>query len=148
MRKLVTCLAAASLLAANTAFAGGLSDEVMEAPVVVEEPMMEPAGSSVSPTLIVVGILAALLLASSLSEDEDISSQASDMRLKENITHLGSGFNGLPIYSFSYIGQEGTYLGVMAQDVLAHTPEAVVIGEDGYMSVNYHMLGMGMVKLN
>ena len=148
MRKLTTLVAATSLLAATSAHAGGLANEIMEAPVMAEEPMMEPAGSSLSPTLIVVGILAALLLAASSSDDEYIPPETSDMRLKEDIVHLGTGFNGLPIYSFSYIGEEGTYLGVMAQDVLMHTPEAVTIGDDGYMRVNYGMLGMGMVQLN
>ena len=119
----------------------------MEAPVVVEE-TMEPAGSSLSPTLIVVGILAALLLAANSSDDEDIPPETSDMRLKEDIVHLGTGFNGLPIYSFSYIGEEGTYLGVMAQDVLMHTPEAVSIADNGFMQVDYDMLGMRMVQLN
>ncbi len=148
MRIMTTVIASAALLASTTAHAGGLSNEVMEAPVIVEEPMMEPE-SSINPVYIIVGILAALLLASSLSEDEtDNSLQASDERLKEDIVRLGTAFNGLPIYSFSYIGQEGTYLGVMAQDVLMHTPEAVAVGDDGYMRVNYGMLDMRMVPLN
>ncbi len=67
-----TLVAAATVAALSTsAFAGGMADEVMEAPVVVEEPMMEPAGSSLSPTLIVVGILAALLLAANLGGEEE-----------------------------------------------------------------------------
>lgn len=71
MRIVATLAAAATLAVSGAAVsAGGLADEVMEAPVAVEEPMMEPAGSSVSPTLIVIGILAALLLAASMDEDE------------------------------------------------------------------------------
>ena len=148
MRFITTVIASAALLAATTANAGGLSDEVMEAPVIVEEPMMEPE-SSINPVYIIVGILAALLLASSLSEDEPGNSlELSDERMKEDIVRLGTAFNGLPIYSFSYTGQDGTYLGVMAQDVLMHTPEAVTVGEDGYMRVNYGMLDMRMVQLN
>ena len=146
MRYLTTLVTSASLLATTTAYAGGMAEEVMEAPVVIAEPM-EPAGSSVSPTLIVVGILAALLLVANMDDDEDISDQASDVRLKEDIVRVGTAFNGLPIYTFSYKGQDGTYLGVMAQDVLMHTPEAVSVREDGYMTVNYTMLGMGMVQL-
>ncbi len=66
-------LAAAAAIAvlSTSAFAGGMADEVMEAPVVVEEPMMEPAGSSLSPTLIVIGILAALLLAANMGNDSN-----------------------------------------------------------------------------
>lgn len=139
-----------SAVATTSAFAGGMADEIMEAPVVVEEEMMAPAASSVSPTLIVVGILAALLLAASSSGDDggDELIAISDSQLKENITHVGTSFSGLPIYTFNYIDQEGLYLGVMAQDVLMHTPEAAILMDNGYYAVDYSMLGMGMVRLN
>lgn len=152
MRLLTMTAASTALLITTSAQAGGLSDQVMEAPVVVQEPMMEPAGSSINPAFIVVGILAALLLASSLEDDDDngtdLEDLASDINLKQDIFRVGTALNGLPIYSFGYIGQEGTYLGVMAQDVVSHTPEAVSVGEDGYMRVNYGMLGMRMVRLD
>jgi hypothetical protein len=69
--RIVTTLAAAASIAAlsTTAFAGGMADEVMEAPVVMEEPMAAPAASSISPTYIVVGVLAALLIAAAVAED-------------------------------------------------------------------------------
>ena len=59
--RFTTTLAAAAALAVSgvAATAGGMADEVMEAPVVMAEPMAEPAGSSV----IVLGVLAALLIA-------------------------------------------------------------------------------------
>ena len=63
----ITALAIASL--SSTAFAGGLSPEIMEAPVMVEE-VAEPA-SSVSPAIIVLGVLAALLIAAAVAEDDD-----------------------------------------------------------------------------
>ncbi|MFQ1702025.1 hypothetical protein ACJ5NV_15655 [Loktanella agnita] len=68
--RLTTTLAAAALsvsgLAAN---AGGLSPQVMEAPVVVvEEPA--PAGSSVNSTYIILGVLAALLIAAAVNADD------------------------------------------------------------------------------
>ena len=70
MRITKTIALTAVLAAAGTAgFAGGLDNMIMEAPVAVEEEMA-PAGSSLSPTLIVVGILAALLLAASSSDDD------------------------------------------------------------------------------
>ncbi|WP_019955430.1 hypothetical protein [Yoonia vestfoldensis] len=62
-----TAVAVAAL--STTAFAGGLSPEVMEAPVVMAEPA--PAGSSINPVFIVIGVLAALLIASSLDDDDD-----------------------------------------------------------------------------
>ncbi len=62
MRITTTVAAAASIAVLSTsAFAGGMSEEVMEAPVVMEEPMAEPAGSSTA-GIIVLGVLAAALL--------------------------------------------------------------------------------------
>ncbi|WP_322893877.1 MULTISPECIES: hypothetical protein [unclassified Yoonia] len=57
----VFATAAAVAVLSTSAFAGGLAPEVMEAPVVVAEPA--PAGSSINPAFIVVGVLAALLIA-------------------------------------------------------------------------------------
>ena len=57
------------------AFAGGLSDQIMEAPVAAEE-AMAPAGSSVDPTLIVLGILGLLLLGASMSDSGDSGSES------------------------------------------------------------------------
>ena len=152
MRYLTATLGAAAMVTTGTlAQAGGLGNEIMEAPVVVEEQVAPPAASSISPAFVVLGVLAALLLAANLQDDdddeEDIDFEVSDIRLKEDIVHVGTTFNGLPIYTFKYLGEPGTYMGVMAQDVLMHTPEAVSVAEDGYMRVNYTMLGIGMVEL-
>ena len=71
MRITTTLAAAASIAVLSTsAFAGGMSPEVMEAPVVMEEPMMAPAASSISPTYIVLGVLAALLIAAAVAEND------------------------------------------------------------------------------
>ena len=70
MRILTTVAATTAMFALTApAFAGGLSDQIMEAPVVVEEEMA-PAGSSVDPAWIVLGILGLLLLGASGSSDE------------------------------------------------------------------------------
>lgn len=71
MRLLTTLATAASIAAIATApMAGGLANEIMEAPVeVVDE--MAPAGPSINPTYIVLGVLAALLIANALSDDDD-----------------------------------------------------------------------------
>ncbi|MBR2655362.1 MAG: hypothetical protein IKD58_02535 [Loktanella sp.] len=62
MRILKTLTAAAALAAFTTAAsAGGMAPEVMEAPVAAPAPA--PAGSSINPAFIVVGVLAALLIA-------------------------------------------------------------------------------------
>ena len=62
-------VSAAFTALATTSIAGGLSDQIMEAPVVVEEPVVAPAGTSVSPALIVVGILGLLIIAGSSDSD-------------------------------------------------------------------------------
>ncbi len=72
----------------------------------------------------------------------------SDMRLKTDIMQIGTAENGLPIYSFRYLGHDALFSGVMAQDVLAHTPEAVITMPGGYYFVNYDMLGMRMERLD
>lgn len=68
---------------------------------------------------------------------------ASDIRLKENIVHVGFEKN-LPVYHFSYRDdpQHLTYRGVMAQDVIDVDPDAIVIDRDGYMSVDYNRIGI------
>jgi hypothetical protein len=72
----------------------------------------------------------------------------SDIRLKQNINHIGTLPNGLPFYSFEYIDAvkdhplagEGTHIGVMAQEVEAVYPYAVSTLDDGYKVVNYGLL--------
>ena len=60
----------------------------------------------------------------------------SDRRLKEDIRKVGETFDGQPIYSFKYKGEEKSQLGLMAQEVEKSHPEAV--GErDGYLTVDY-----------
>src|SRR5215471_12454930 len=49
----------------------------------------------------------------------------SDIRLKTDITRIGTGAHGLPIYTFRYVGESELYEGVMAQDVLPVMPTAV-----------------------
>jgi len=70
---------------------------------------------------------------------------ASDLRLKQNIEHVGEE-NGHNIYEFNYIPRmniEGRFRGVIAQEVMDIKPEAVVETSLGYM-VNYNMLGLEM----
>jgi len=68
----------------------------------------------------------------------------SDVRAKHAITHLGQLANGLGFYRFSYLGSDQAYVGVMAQEVEAVRPDAVVRGSDGYLRVDYDKLGFAM----
>jgi hypothetical protein len=69
--RLTTTLAAAAALAVSavSANAGGMSAPAMDAPVVMVEEPAPAAGSSISSTYIVVGIVAALVIAAVASED-------------------------------------------------------------------------------
>ena len=78
---------------------------------------------------------------------DDDSSSASDRRLKEDITEVGTTVYGLPLYHFRYRDCEGVYEGVMADDVVGVKPSAVSRGEDGFLRVNYRSLGIEMRRL-
>jgi hypothetical protein len=68
----------------------------------------------------------------------------SDIRVKHDIALLGRLDNGLGFYRFSYNGSDAAYVGVMAQEVEAVMPDAVVRGDDGYLRVFYERLGLRM----
>lgn len=76
----------------------------------------------------------------------DLSGLLSDSRAKENIVFVGTE-NGHKMYEFNYKGEPERYRGVMAQDVIDYAPEAVSVREDGYLQVNYEMLGVSMTTL-
>lgn len=71
----------------------------------------------------------------------------SDRRLKTDVRQVGITHNALPLYEFRYRGRPGVYRGVMAQDVLKHTPEAVVLQPSGYYAVDYGALGLTMERV-
>jgi hypothetical protein len=68
----------------------------------------------------------------------------SDIGAKHDIVLLGHLDNGLGFYRFSYNGSDKAYVGVMAQEVQAVMPNAVVRGSDGYLRVYYDQLGLRM----
>ena len=72
----------------------------------------------------------------------------SDVRLKTNVRQIGTAAHNLPLYIFNYVDEDGTYEGVMAQDVLHVMPAAVIVGGDGYYRVNYEMLGIEFRRLS
>ncbi len=72
----------------------------------------------------------------------------SDVRLKTDIERVGTAANGLPLYTFRYVGGDALYRGVMAQDVLRAFPEAVCAMPDGYLAVRYDMLGIEMPRVH
>ena len=73
----------------------------------------------------------------------------SDRRLKENIVMVGTSEKGINIYQFNYIGEEGLYEGVIAQELLNTDFEsAVIMGEDGMYSVDYNKIDVEFKKIN
>jgi len=62
----------------------------------------------------------------------------SDVRLKEDIKLVGETFDGQPIFSYRYKSGGPKVMGLMAQEVLKHKPEAVARDpESGMLGVNY-----------
>jgi hypothetical protein len=60
----------------------------------------------------------------------------SDERLKENIEPIGKTFDGMNIVKFNYKGDKQKQIGLIAQDVEKHHPEAVGLA-GGYKTVDY-----------
>jgi len=72
----------------------------------------------------------------------------SDIRLKRDIMLLGRLDDGLSLYSYRYLWSDTVYVGVMAQEVAEKTPGAVVMGDDGYLRVDYQKLGLRLRTLD
>lgn len=71
----------------------------------------------------------------------------SDSRLKEDIKSVGKTKSGINLYKWSWnniakklgIDNQPT-IGVIAQEVMLSHPQSVVVGDDGYLMVNYREL--------
>ncbi len=125
----------------SAALADGKGTPAIEPRVIIDDAASSSGnGNAVA---ITVMLLAAVLIATS-----DNSALVSDARLKTDIRPAGRAANGLPLYDFRYAGDTTTWRGVMAQDVLNHTPEAVITLDNGYHAVNYKMLGIEMTRVD
>jgi hypothetical protein len=69
----------------------------------------------------------------------------SDRRLKTGIARVATLPSGLGLYRFKYLWGHIEYVGVLAQEVLDVMPNAVVKGADGFLRVDYQMLGFQML---
>ncbi len=70
----------------------------------------------------------------------------SDERMKENIVHVRTRPDGLKIYRWNYVGENVTYLGVIAQEVLDVYPLAVS-HYGGFLAVDYDAIGEKMERV-
>jgi hypothetical protein len=68
--------------------------------------------------------------------------QPSDIELKHDVVRLGSLADGIGLYRFQYNWSDQVYVGVIAQEVAAVRPDAVLRGQDGYLRVDYARLGL------
>ncbi len=66
----------------------------------------------------------------------------SDIRLKRDIVRVGQLPNEISLYRFRYNWSDEEFVGVMAQEVRHIMPKAVIEGPDGYLRVNYGLLGL------
>jgi hypothetical protein len=136
--KSISMIALTASLVAGQVTAGALSDPVIEAPVIVED-----TSSSSSPILVPLLLLAVVAIAVSGGSSGGTAA-VSDARLKTDIVQVGHSAFDLPLYQFRYIGGSQTFEGVMAQDVGAIAPDAVVPFAYGFMGVDYGALGIEM----
>lgn len=74
---------------------------------------------------------------------------ASDRRLKKNVKRVGTDERtGLPLYEFQYRDGDGTtHVGVMADEVMAVRPDAVIRMPSGHLAVNYGALGIDLLTV-
>ncbi|MGH6956896.1 MAG: transferrin-binding protein-like solute binding protein [Caulobacteraceae bacterium] len=68
----------------------------------------------------------------------------SDRRLKRDVEPMTRLAGGLRLYRYRYLGGERTFVGVMAQDLLADAryADAVSRTDDGFLMVDYARLGL------
>ena len=74
------------------------------------------------------------------SNNGNLGNFFSDRRLKTDIRQVGTSRSDIAIYHFRYRGELQWYQGVIAQDLLATHPEAIVRAANGYLMVNYRLL--------
>lgn len=70
----------------------------------------------------------------------------SDSRLKKDIVKVGMLTDDIALYSFRYLWSDEVFVGVMAQDLLAVRPDAVVTSASGFYAVDYGALGTRMMR--
>lgn len=110
----------------------------------------------VAPVLRFYGAVAQMTQGASgpVGDGQGMNMAQSDLALKENIVRVGTHSSGFGLYLFEYKAEyrgqagHGRHFGVIAQEVEAVVPEAVVIHADGFRRVNYAMLGIRLPARN
>ncbi len=73
--------------------------------------------------------------------------EVSDRRLKRDIVKVSELEGGIGLYRYHYVWGGPEYVGVMAQELLAKKPDAVLIGSDGFYRVDYGKLGTHLMTM-
>jgi hypothetical protein len=72
----------------------------------------------------------------------------SDISYKENLNLIGQSPSGINIYQFNYIGEDGLYEGVIAQELLGTEYEpALSLNEDGKFLVDYNQIDVEFKRI-
>ena len=141
MKKTAISAVLALSLASSTTLAGSLTDPIVVPDVIVEDSAASSQGA-IAP-LILLGLFLAVTATGGGGGSES-AGNASDMRLKTGIVPVRMTEGGLTLYQFRYVGLPTVYEGVMAQEVLAHHPDALVPLPLGLLTVDYAKLGLEM----
>lgn len=144
MRRLLLSGTAVLALTAGLASAGGLAEPVMPAEEVAAETSASSGG-------VLIPLLLLLLVAAALSSGGGGGAaptfEASDRRLKTDVEWMGMQ-DGVAVYRWRYLDRPGRFEGVIAQEVLASHPQAVVPRHDGMLTVDYSRLAVAFRRLH
>jgi hypothetical protein len=146
MKKTLLLTTALTLGATSIAYAGGFAEPVSEPTVIEAETKASSSGGIIIPLVLLLVVAAAL--ASNGGGSAGVAVPISDIRLKEDITRVGTTHLGLPLYQFRYRGLPDLWEGVMAQDVEIMHPNAIKPLPYGYKAVDYAALGLTMRRVH
>jgi hypothetical protein len=145
MRRLLLSGTAVLALTAGFASAGGMAEPVMP-PAEIEAETAASSGGVLIPILLLLLVAAALSSGGSSGGTAPVF-EASDRRLKTDVEWVGMQ-QGVAVYQWRYLDRPGRYQGVMAQEVLASHPRAVVPRHDGMLTVDYSRLPVAFRRLH
>ena len=121
---------------------GGLRIYFGKSPTLIEKHRRDDPGNDLVDNLFSIQQFANSLDQQNKSASGSSVYMASDIRLKRDIVLLARLDDGIGLYRYRYLWNDTLYVGVMAQEVLAIAPQAVRMGEDGYLRVDYNQLGL------
>jgi hypothetical protein len=117
-------------------------------PAVVEAATSSSSGGLIVPLLLILLIAAAASGGGGGAAASAPAAAVSDRRVKTDITWVGLTAESIPVYRYRYVGLSTRFEGVMAQDVMARRPDAVVLNARGPMAVDYTKLGQALRVLH